>query len=169
VSLEEQILEILLGLKTKDDNGLWHVYDADGNEISDPGGILLRGNMGALLMWPNPVIEEIVQQYHGGGRRQFSDASQDDILRMVQDMWEAIERDQFRDATKKVDPATPPSVSEQAPSVPEQSLEVPSIIAEHWGVSITNSDRPSDVSLSDSKARRAREEEALVLALLELA
>jgi hypothetical protein len=59
----QQSLEVLLGLKIRDEvTGLWRVYDVNGVEISDPGGILLRANPGALLAWPNPVVEEIVQQ-----------------------------------------------------------------------------------------------------------
>jgi hypothetical protein len=65
------ILAILLGRKVRDDAGLWHVFDADGNEISDTAGVLLRGNIGALLTWPNPVIEGVVQQAAaiGGGAK----------------------------------------------------------------------------------------------------
>lgn len=49
----QQSLEVLLGQKIQDDyTGLWHVYDDSGNEISDPSGILLRANPGALLHWP---------------------------------------------------------------------------------------------------------------------
>lgn len=63
----QQSLEVLLGQKIRDEvTGLWHVYDANGVEISDPGGILLRANPGALLAWPNPVVDEIVQQDGGG-------------------------------------------------------------------------------------------------------
>jgi hypothetical protein len=65
------ILAILLGRKVKDDAGLWHVFDADGSEIGDPGGVLLRGNIGALLTWPNTAIQGVVQQATaiGGGAK----------------------------------------------------------------------------------------------------
>tara|TARA_R110000868_G_scaffold42852_1_gene144549 strand:+ start:564 stop:1214 length:651 start_codon:yes stop_codon:yes gene_type:complete len=57
-ALIAQILEILVGRKVKTADGIWHVYDANDVEISDPGGVLWRGNVGALLMWPNEPIEQ---------------------------------------------------------------------------------------------------------------
>jgi hypothetical protein len=155
------------------------------NPNSDAWG----GSWGAASAWggswgwswgPLHEVEEHPEYHGGGGRRQFSDASEDDILRMVQDKWEAIDRareaDHIGEANKKVEPN--PSVIPNSSDTQESDRpadagktieEVPSIIAEHWGVSLPNSDTPPDVSLPDSKARRAREEEVLVLSLLELA
>lgn len=52
--LTEQILDALYGLKIKDEAGKWHVYGADGNEITQEFGIIGRGKMAALLFWPRP-------------------------------------------------------------------------------------------------------------------
>ena len=51
MSPEDRIFEILVGQKVYTD-GKWHVYDAYGAELSDPGGIMWRSSPGALLMWP---------------------------------------------------------------------------------------------------------------------
>jgi hypothetical protein len=51
VSSYGKIYEILVGQKVFSDEG-WHVYDANGVELSDPGGVLWRSSPGALLMWP---------------------------------------------------------------------------------------------------------------------
>jgi hypothetical protein len=123
-----------------------------------------------------------VEEYHGGGgRRQFSDASEDDILRMVQEKWEAIDRareaDHIGEATKKVDPS--PSVTpdrsdaqdtDRSADAGKTIVEVPSIIAAHWSTPATNGDTLAeaspDVSLSKAKNDTRREEEALLLAIL---
>jgi hypothetical protein len=76
----EQVYALLVGQKIKDDAGLWHVYDENGNEISDPGGVMFRGNMGALLMWPSYVEPETQYQHPtsraAGGPRRVQDAPQ---------------------------------------------------------------------------------------------
>lgn len=129
-----QIYEVLVGLKVRDDAGLWHVYDADGYEITDPGGILLRGNLGALVTWPK-VIEEIIQQGGGGGRRRspFDDATEQDIRRLVQEKYDVLESRLRKpghaspvDPVDPVDPvedvhlrAKPGIISGQTPSIAE--------------------------------------------------
>lgn len=70
----DQVYEVLLGLKIKDDNGLWHVYDEAGNEISDPGGILLRANPGALFSWPQHLAEIIWPDAKGHWKHLFKPA-----------------------------------------------------------------------------------------------
>jgi hypothetical protein len=52
MSVEVQILELLIGQKVLGDDGKWRVYDEVGVELADPGGILWRANPGSLLMWP---------------------------------------------------------------------------------------------------------------------
>lgn len=51
MSILNDVYELLISQKISDGT-YWHVYDIDGNELSDPAGVLWRGNMGALLMWP---------------------------------------------------------------------------------------------------------------------
>lgn len=46
-----KIYEILVGQKVFSDE-VWHVYDANGVELSDPAGVMWRANPGALIMWP---------------------------------------------------------------------------------------------------------------------
>lgn len=48
MATEAQVLEILVGKKVFDGR-TWRVYDAGGVELADPGGVLWRGNHGALL------------------------------------------------------------------------------------------------------------------------
>lgn len=46
----DDILNILQGIKVYDSaSGLWRVYDQNGVELADPGGVLLRGLHGFLL------------------------------------------------------------------------------------------------------------------------
>ena len=66
-ALIAQILEILVGRKVKTADGIWHVYDVNDVEISDPGGVLWRGNVGALLMWPNEPIEQWLTEQGAAG------------------------------------------------------------------------------------------------------
>ena len=80
MTLEEQILEILIGRKVKTADGKWHVYNEAGVEISDPGGVLWRGNVGALLMWPNEPIEQWLTEQ--GVARNLAEK-----LRLRQDCW----------------------------------------------------------------------------------
>ncbi len=61
-----QILELLTSQKVKGNSGYWHVYDENGVEIVDTGGVLWRANLGALLMWPRTEVRPVVP---GGGRR----------------------------------------------------------------------------------------------------
>lgn len=46
-----QVLEVLIGKKVQSGTN-WRVYDEADNEIADPGGIMMRANPGALIMWP---------------------------------------------------------------------------------------------------------------------
>jgi hypothetical protein len=62
MSIEAQILELLIGQKILGDDGKWLVYDEDGNELSDENGVLFRGNPGALLMWPKDELEELLDR-----------------------------------------------------------------------------------------------------------
>jgi hypothetical protein len=66
VTVYDQILELLTSQKIRDEDGYWHVYDEDGIEIADTGGVLWRANPGALLMWPRIEAIEVAPR---GGRR----------------------------------------------------------------------------------------------------
>lgn len=54
MSTLDQIYEILVGQKIYA-GGAWHVYDANGVELSDPAGVMWRANPGALIMWPREI------------------------------------------------------------------------------------------------------------------
>ena len=61
----DQILALLTGTKIYDEStGLWRVYDSNGIEIADEGGVLFRGLHGWLLRQHIAVSEET--QYIGG-------------------------------------------------------------------------------------------------------
>ncbi len=63
----DQVLAILMGRKVYDaTTKLWRVYDADGNELADPSGILLRGLHGWLLQQAT-MLATVPAPTTGGG------------------------------------------------------------------------------------------------------
>lgn len=58
MAAEQQILALLTGRKVFD-GVKWHVFDADGNELADPAGVLWRGVHGALLWNANNTAEPV--------------------------------------------------------------------------------------------------------------
>lgn len=51
-------LELLLGEKHLGDDGLWHVYDPSGVELTHASGVLFRSILGALL-WPRVLDDAL--------------------------------------------------------------------------------------------------------------
>lgn len=50
----KNVFKILTAKKVLGPDNKWHVYDSDGNELSNPvSGIIWRAIPGALLTWPN--------------------------------------------------------------------------------------------------------------------
>lgn len=114
-------------------------------------------------------------EYHSGGRKQFQDASDDDILRMVRDKWDEVERaavkesfsdeDQFRDATKKINPIQPDHIEDV-----REMVAAPSIIATHWPIAAGIEAEPiaPDTAAAAVEAKQQRNNAALALLLMEL-
>lgn len=156
---DAQILALLEAPKVYQ-GGAWVALDEDGAPLADPDGILTRGLLGALLYWPRERAD-----IYGSGDRRRPREDDDTLRRLVQDKWEAIELAR----TPPPAPATSPAPARQpvaapaAPAAPHQAAASAISLATSLAQAAQAQDRLA-------QARRlARDEEALVLLLAELA
>lgn len=85
----DDILSILMGRKVYDTTTkLWRVYDADGNELADPSGILLRGLHGWLLQQANGQgeIREVEVDFAAGRKRKNSRYQAESLAEQITDV-----------------------------------------------------------------------------------
>jgi hypothetical protein len=162
-----QVLALLTGTKIFDGR-TWRVYDQDGNELADPGGVLWRGVHGALL-WNQSVLDAPTQ--YGGKKKRETALSLDsgeDLVALVEDKWEAIERANQRDR-EKVAALLGPTLLAKVMQRPSADLPVdaaPRVLPMPAAAPIASiTTATADEMAAIRKARQAAED-AIVLSLL---